>query len=151
MGQRGFERRAQKNLTPHPPHFSIPFLCALHQNKTLHNFRKRGQRSIVERNIGLAYALMVVFPFIKGFCTYYFLIIVKLITSNKVTRISVSLKSNNRRFLEISLTLGSMCKICQFLLIMCLRSSKVLLRVTIRGNFSSLSLLDFHAKFHSLE
>ena len=34
-----------------------PFLSILHQNKVLHNFCKRGQRSIVERNIGLEYAL----------------------------------------------------------------------------------------------
>ena len=27
------------------------------QNKALHNFHKRGQRSIVEQNIGLEYAL----------------------------------------------------------------------------------------------
>ena len=40
-----------------PPPYSIPFLSVLHQNKALHNFHKRGQRSIVERNIGLEYAL----------------------------------------------------------------------------------------------
>ena len=43
---------------PNPPSpHSIPFLSVLHQNKALYNFRKRGQRSIVERNIGLEYAL----------------------------------------------------------------------------------------------
>ena len=39
---------------------SIPFLSVLHQNKALHNFRKRVQRLIVERNIGLEYALICV-------------------------------------------------------------------------------------------
>ena len=42
----------------HPSPYSIPFLSVLHQNKVLHNFRKREQRSIVERNIGLGYALI---------------------------------------------------------------------------------------------
>ena len=37
--------------------YSISFLSVLHQNKALYNFRKRGQRSIVERNIGLECAL----------------------------------------------------------------------------------------------
>ena len=37
--------------------YSIPIPGVLHQNKALYNFRKRGQRSIVERNIGLEYAL----------------------------------------------------------------------------------------------
>ena len=49
-----FEKRAPK--IPLPP-YSIPFLSVLHQNKALYNFRKRGQRSILERNIGLEYAL----------------------------------------------------------------------------------------------
>ena len=31
-------------------------LSVLHQNKALHNFHKKGQRSIVENNIGLEYA-----------------------------------------------------------------------------------------------
>ena len=31
----------------------------LHRNKALYNFRKRGQRLIVERDIGLEYALLV--------------------------------------------------------------------------------------------
>ena len=39
--------------------YSIPFLSVLHQNKALYNFRKTGQRSIVERNIGLEYARMI--------------------------------------------------------------------------------------------
>ena len=38
--------------------YSIPFLSVLHQNKAMHNFRKKGQRSIVERNIGLQYTLI---------------------------------------------------------------------------------------------
>ena len=37
--------------------YSIPFLSFLHQNKALYNFCKRGQRLIVECNIGLEYAL----------------------------------------------------------------------------------------------
>ena len=40
------------------PSFSILFLSVLHQNKALHNFCKRGRRSIVERSIGLKYALI---------------------------------------------------------------------------------------------
>ena len=43
-------------LTSHPP-CSIPFLSVLHQNKASQNFYKSGQRSIVERNMGLEYAL----------------------------------------------------------------------------------------------
>ena len=43
-----------------PPTHSISFLSVLHQNKALHNFPNRGQSSIVERNIGLEYALSVV-------------------------------------------------------------------------------------------
>ena len=45
------------------PSYLISFLSALHQNKALYNFRKRGQRSIVkrniERNIGLQDTLLV--------------------------------------------------------------------------------------------
>ena len=54
-----FEKRTldTKNVTPLP--YSIPFLSVLHRNKALHNFRKNGQRSIVERDIGLEYALLV--------------------------------------------------------------------------------------------
>ena len=40
------------------PPYSIPFLSVLHQNKALHNFRKRVQPSIVKGNIGLEYALL---------------------------------------------------------------------------------------------
>ena len=39
--------------------YSIPFLSFSHQNKALHGFRKRGQRLIVEHNIGLEYTLMI--------------------------------------------------------------------------------------------
>ena len=49
-----FEKRAPKNLTPN---HSIPFLSVLHQNKALHSFCKRGQRSTVNYNIGLEYTL----------------------------------------------------------------------------------------------
>ena len=41
----------------HTPPYSILFLSVLHQQKALHNFCKKGQRSIVKRNIGLKYAL----------------------------------------------------------------------------------------------
>ena len=43
----------------HPPvPYSIPFLSVLYQNKAFYNFRnKEGQRSIIERIIGLEYAL----------------------------------------------------------------------------------------------
>ena len=40
-----------------PPPCITPFLSVLHQNKALHDFGKREQHSIVERNIGLEYAL----------------------------------------------------------------------------------------------
>ena len=43
-----FEKRALK-ISP----YQIPFLSVLHQNKDLYNFRKKGQLSIVERNINL--------------------------------------------------------------------------------------------------
>ena len=49
-----FEKGAPK-ISPSP--YSISFLSVLHQNKTLYNFPKRGQRSIVERNIDLEYVL----------------------------------------------------------------------------------------------
>ena len=52
-----FEKRASKIS---PPPYSIPFLSVLHQNKAFHNFRKRGQRSVVERNKGLENALVIV-------------------------------------------------------------------------------------------
>ena len=45
-------RKVEKNS---PTPYSISFLSALHQNKALHKFNKRGQRSMVERNIGLEY------------------------------------------------------------------------------------------------
>ena len=54
-------KKGTKNLPP--PCYSIPFLSVLHQNKSLHNFCKRGQRSIVEHNIGPEYALTS--PYIK--------------------------------------------------------------------------------------
>ena len=49
-----FEKGAQK--APPPP-YSSPLLSVLHQKKALDTFHKRGQRSIVERNIDLEYAL----------------------------------------------------------------------------------------------
>ena len=42
------------------PLFPIPFLNVLRQNKTLRNFSKRGQHSIVKRNIGLEYTLSTI-------------------------------------------------------------------------------------------
>ena len=51
----------------HP--YSIPFLNVLHQNKALHNFCKRGQCLIVERNIGLEYALAA-FKMLMQRCCY---------------------------------------------------------------------------------
>ena len=41
----------------HRPPYQIPFLIVLHQNKPLHNFRKKRQLSIAEHNINLKYAL----------------------------------------------------------------------------------------------
>ena len=57
IGQKShfFEKRHQKF---HPTSYSISFLSVLHQNKVLYNFHKRGQRLIVEHNIGLEYALI---------------------------------------------------------------------------------------------
>ena len=49
-----FKKRTPK-IPPTP--YSISFLSVLHQNKALHNFHKRGQHLIVERNTGLEYAL----------------------------------------------------------------------------------------------
>ena len=40
--------------------YPIHLLSVLHQNKALYNFRKRWQRSLVERNIGLEYAMKLV-------------------------------------------------------------------------------------------
>ena len=56
--ERFFYKKGTKNLPPPPPlPYSIPFLSVFHQNKNLHNFLKRGQRSIVEISMGLEYAL----------------------------------------------------------------------------------------------
>ena len=55
-----FEKNVLKILhtpPPSPPFYSIPFPSFLHQNKALHNFRKRGKRSTLERNMGLEYAM----------------------------------------------------------------------------------------------
>ena len=57
MKKSTFLKKGPQNFPP--PLYSIPFLRILHQNKALHNFRKRVQRSIVERNIGLEYALLL--------------------------------------------------------------------------------------------
>ena len=75
---------------------------------------------------------------------HYFFIIAKFITSNKVTKLFVSFRGDNRGFLKISLSLDSICQICQFLLILCqflcFRSGRVLLKVTIKGIFLSFSV-----------
>ena len=52
-----FGKKGTKSFTPP---FSIPFLSVVHQNKALYNFRKMGQYSIVQRNIGLEYALSAI-------------------------------------------------------------------------------------------
>ena len=48
------KKGSQNFITP----YSTPSLSVLHQNKVLYNFHKRGQRLIVEHNIGLEYALI---------------------------------------------------------------------------------------------
>ena len=53
-----FLKKGHQQLYPLP--YSFPFLSVLHQNKALHNFHKREQCSIVERNTGLEYTLLVV-------------------------------------------------------------------------------------------
>ena len=65
LGQRSILARKDTFLKRRAPQFyplpySIPFLSVLHRNKALYNFRKKGQRSIVERIIGLEYALLEV-------------------------------------------------------------------------------------------
>ena len=52
-----FYKKGPKIYLPPPLPYSIPFLSVFHQNKNLHNFLKRGQRSIVEISMGLEYAL----------------------------------------------------------------------------------------------
>ena len=71
----------------------------------------------------------------KVYACISFLLLWSLLPPIKSRRFFVSFKDNKRGFLKISLTLGSFCKICQILLIMCLRSGRVLLKVTIKGNF----------------
>ena len=51
-------KKGTKNYPPSP--YSISFLSALHQNKALYNFRKRGQHSIVKCSVGPEYALYIV-------------------------------------------------------------------------------------------
>ena len=53
-----FLKKGHQQFYPIP--YSIPFISVLHRNKALYNFRKRWQHSIVEHNIGLEYALLVV-------------------------------------------------------------------------------------------
>ena len=46
IGQKAlfFVKKGTKNFTP-PPLNSVPFLCALHENKALHNLHEWGQRA----------------------------------------------------------------------------------------------------------
>ena len=59
-----YEKRHFFEKSPPPP-YSIPFKEVLYQNKTLHNFPKRGQHLIVKRNIGLEYALSTIRKILK--------------------------------------------------------------------------------------
>ena len=79
IGQKGFfyEKRAPK-ISPN----SALFLSVLHQNKTLYNCSKREQRSIVERNVGLEYALKYL---VKKCMSYNSVRILLLKTLKKVT------------------------------------------------------------------
>ena len=63
-----FIKRAPKIYLPPLP-YSIPFLSVFHQNKNLHNFLKRGQRSIVEISMGLEYALR--WPFFSKLSVHF--------------------------------------------------------------------------------
>ena len=54
-----FLKKVHQKLSPLS--YSIPFLSVLYRNETLYNFCQRGQCSIVERNIGLEYALSMYF------------------------------------------------------------------------------------------
>ena len=49
-----------------PPPYLIPFLKVLYQNKTFHNFPKRGQHSIFKRNMGLEYTLSTIQKILKS-------------------------------------------------------------------------------------
>ena len=55
--QKNLDRISVQDLSP-PPHHSIPLLSVLHQNKALHIFRKRGQRSIFELNKGCCFKIL---------------------------------------------------------------------------------------------
>ena len=51
--------KGHQKFYPTPtPLYSIPFLSVLYRNKALHNFCKRRQHLIVDRDIGLEYALL---------------------------------------------------------------------------------------------
>ena len=78
---------------------------------------------------------------------FFFFFALKVISSNKATE-KFPFKGNNRGILKNFLSLDSVCKICQFLLILCLRSSRVTLKVT---NQKSSFLSFFVWFFHSLE
>ena len=54
LGQRSILARKDTFLKKRHQKFSV-----LHRNKALYNFRKKGQRSVVKRDIGLEYALLV--------------------------------------------------------------------------------------------
>ena len=59
LGQRSILARKDTFLKKRAPTILPPSLCKV-LCKALYNFRKKGQRSIVERNIGLEYALLEV-------------------------------------------------------------------------------------------
>ena len=91
------------------------------------------------------------FPLPKVFACvscFFFFVALKVISSNKAMEKFLPFKGNNRGILKNSLSLDSVCKICQFLLILCLRSSRVTLKVT---NQKSSFLSFFVWFFHSLE
>ena len=55
-----------KKSPPSSPPYSILVLNVLYQNKTLHNFHKRGQHLIGKHNIDLEYALSTVQKIFKS-------------------------------------------------------------------------------------
>ena len=56
----------KKSSSPSSSPHSIPFLKVLYQNKTFHNFPKRGQHSIFKRNMGLEYTLSTIQKILKS-------------------------------------------------------------------------------------
>ena len=80
LGQRSIlARKSTKNFTspPHPSLFN-PFLSVLHRNKALYNFHKRGQRSILELNIGLEYTVFIM-PLVYSYINFVFFCLADLV------------------------------------------------------------------------